>query len=55
MERHLSYRLEEAASYFYGSQCTENELYLLTILLDLCKEYNNLTDQIGRASCRERV
>lgn len=45
MNKLLQYKIHEAASYFNGNEPTGNELYLLNLLLDLGKEYNNLVEE----------
>jgi hypothetical protein len=48
MSKQLRFNIEEAASYFYNAERTENEEYLLDIILQLGKEYNTLIDQYNK-------
>jgi len=50
MNKILSHQLTETASYFNSCECTENEIYLLNIILDLCKEYNKLIEEFNNKS-----
>lgn len=45
MGKLLNFNLEETASYFSNVERTENEEYLLNIILQLGKEYNKLIDK----------
>lgn len=44
MSKLLQFEIDEAASYFYKNKCTENETYLLDLILKIGKEYNKLVD-----------
>lgn len=44
MNKQLKFHIEEAAKYFYTTERTENEEYLLDLILQLGKEYNRLID-----------
>jgi hypothetical protein len=44
MSKQLRFNIEEAANFFYSVERTENEEYLLNIVLQLGKEYNKLID-----------
>lgn len=48
MEKLLKYNIEEAASYFYSAERTENEEYLLNLILQLGKEYNKLVEKYNK-------
>lgn len=48
MDKQLRFNIEEAASYFYKAERTENEEYLLNIILQLGREYNGLIDKYNR-------
>jgi hypothetical protein len=45
MSKQLKFNIEEAASYFYNVERTENEEYLLNIILQLGKEFNELIEK----------
>lgn len=44
----LRFTIEETANYFSNTERTENEEYLLHIILQLGKEYNELIDSYNR-------
>jgi len=45
MSRLLRTKIEEASSFFDKYGHTDNEMYLLNIILDIGKEYNKLIDE----------
>jgi hypothetical protein len=48
MSKLLNFNLEETANYFSNIERTDNEEYLLNIILQLGKEYNKLIDEHNR-------
>lgn len=48
MNKHLQFNIEEMAKFFITTNRTENEEYLLNIILQLGKEYNKLIDKHNR-------
>jgi hypothetical protein len=45
MNKNLKFNIEEMAKFFITVERTENEDYLLNIILQLGKDYNNLIDK----------
>jgi hypothetical protein len=45
MNKNLQFNIEEMAKFFITTERTENEDYLLNIILQLGKDYNKLIDK----------
>ncbi len=54
MDKLLQHKIEEAANYFLKYERTENEVYLLNIILDLGKEYNKLVEEYNSLLCKSK-
>lgn len=48
MNKQLQFNIEEAANFFCNTERTENEEYLLHLILQLGKEYNRLIDNYNK-------
>jgi hypothetical protein len=48
VNKQLRFNIEEAAKFFYNAERTENEEYLLDIILQLGKEYNKLIEDYNK-------
>ncbi|MDP4092942.1 MAG: hypothetical protein Q8920_06230 [Bacillota bacterium] len=48
MNKLLQFKIEETANYFAKYNRTENEVYLLNLILDLGKEYNKLVEEYNQ-------
>jgi hypothetical protein len=48
MKKELRFNIEEAANFFYNIERTDNEDYLLNLILKMGKEYNELIDNYNK-------
>ncbi|MCR4435979.1 MAG: hypothetical protein QHH06_05810 [Clostridiales bacterium] len=55
MSKLLQFKIQEAASFFYNNEVTDNEMYLLNLLLDVGKEYNKLVEEYNKLVCQNQM
>lgn len=55
MTKQMLFSFNEAVSYFYKVERTENEEYLLNLILQLGKEYNALVDNHNKLVCENQA